>query len=51
MEIAQADVTAKEEALAEAQTAATDAEEKFCSAGSTYITALDRTATCSTRPR
>ena len=42
MEIAQADVTAKEEALAEAQTAASDAEEQFCSAGSTYITALDR---------
>ena len=42
VEIAQADVAAKEEALAEAQTAATDAEAQFCTAGSTYITALDR---------
>ena len=44
VEIAQADVAAKEKALTEAQTAATDAEAQFCTAGSTYITALDRCA-------
>lgn len=42
VELAQADVAEKEEALAEAQAAATDAEAQFCTAGSAYITALDR---------
>jgi murein L,D-transpeptidase YcbB/YkuD len=40
--LAQADVTAKEEALAEATSEATEAAEAFCSASSAYITALDR---------
>ena len=42
LEVAQADVAAKEAAFAEAQTAVADAEQQFCAAGSTYITALDR---------
>jgi peptidoglycan hydrolase-like protein with peptidoglycan-binding domain len=42
VEVAQANVTAKEQALADAQTAATDAAAAFCDASSTYITALDR---------
>ncbi|WP_421733628.1 peptidoglycan-binding domain-containing protein [Cellulomonas sp.] len=40
--IAQADVTAKKEALADAEAEAADTAEAFCAASSTYITALDR---------
>ncbi|NUU19681.1 peptidoglycan-binding protein [Cellulomonas humilata] len=40
--IAQADVTAKTEALADAEAEAADTAEAFCAASSTYITALDR---------
>lgn len=39
---AQADVTAKQEALADAQAVAAEAEAAFCDAGEQYIVALDR---------
>jgi len=39
---AQANVTAKEKALADAQSASTDADAAFCDASKDYITALDR---------
>jgi murein L,D-transpeptidase YcbB/YkuD len=39
---AQAQVTAKEKAVKEAQTAATTASDEFCTASKTYIEALDR---------
>ena len=41
-ERAEAKVTAKQEALSEAQSAAADAAGSFCEAGETYIVALDR---------
>ena len=40
--VAQAQVSAKEQALADAESAATAAAAAFCAASSTYITALDR---------
>ncbi len=40
--LAQADVTAKEKTLTDAQAAAAAAEKTFCTASSGYITALDR---------
>jgi len=40
--VAQADVTAKEGALADAEAAASDAEQALCDASADYITALDR---------
>ncbi len=40
--LAQAEVSAKEESLLDAQAAAAAAEETFCTASSGYITALDR---------
>ncbi|MDM7830184.1 peptidoglycan-binding domain-containing protein [Cellulomonas edaphi] len=40
--VAQANVTAKEKALADAEQAAADAGDALCSASSSYITALDR---------
>ena len=42
LEEAQANVAAKEEALTEAEAAATAAAEEFCTASSGYITAIDR---------
>ena len=42
LESAQAEVIAKEEALAEAELAATAAEDVFCTASGSYITAIDR---------
>jgi murein L,D-transpeptidase YcbB/YkuD len=42
VEAAQAEVTAKEEALADAEAEATDAEREFCAASATYVTAVDR---------
>ncbi|MGB7983049.1 MAG: hypothetical protein WCF36_19875 [Candidatus Nanopelagicales bacterium] len=40
--LAQADVTAKESDLTDAQAAAAAAEETFCAASSGYLSALDR---------
>jgi peptidoglycan hydrolase-like protein with peptidoglycan-binding domain len=42
VEVAQANVSAKEQALADAESEATAAAEAFCAASSDYITALDR---------